>query len=197
MERPPPTIILHPRPDTTSEVMSRFLSVADAFRYSGCRGLVILSTQSRTFPFPSMGSFGVRRSGSSPQGDGSCGERCTSCGRPQTRDSAHFSGIPQLTALEHWLRGKRMPRNAEQPWTGKQLLGGEFGGPGGSFRWCVPYAPTANRTALPTQDWRPRRAVDAPGPKVVRPQLPRILGGWFRQHERASDAAAWPAFLPT
>ena len=43
--------------------MSRFLSVADAFRYSGCRGLVILSTQSRTFPFPSMGSFGDRKHG--------------------------------------------------------------------------------------------------------------------------------------
>ena len=75
----------------------------------------LLSTQSRTFPFLSMGSLCVRRSGSSPQGDGSCGERCTSCGRPQTRDSAHNTGISQLTALEHLLRGTPYsPSNAEQ-----------------------------------------------------------------------------------
>ena len=43
-----------------------------------------------------MGSFCVRRIGSSPEGDGSGGEQCTSCSRPQTRDSAHNPGISQL-----------------------------------------------------------------------------------------------------
>ncbi len=57
-----------------------------------------------------MGSFWVGRSGTSPEGDGSCGQRCTSCGRPQTRDSAHFPRISQLTALE----GKKMPNNRGQ-----------------------------------------------------------------------------------
>ena len=74
--------------------MSRFLSVADAFRYSGCRGLVILSTQSRTFPFPSMGSFGVRRSGSSPQGDGSCGERALRAADRKHGILRTFPGFP-------------------------------------------------------------------------------------------------------
>ena len=36
--------------------------------------------------------------------------------------------------------------------------------------WCVPCTPTANRTALQTQDFRPGRALCAPGAKLVRPQ---------------------------
>ena len=95
-----------------------------------------MSTQYRTFPFLSMGSFCVGRSGRSPEGDGSCG-------------------------------------------------------PGGGFWWCDPCAPTANRTALQTPDLRPRRAIDAPGPKLVRPQRLRIVCSLVRQDECASGAAAW------
>jgi len=36
----------------------------------------------------------------SPQGDGSCGQRYTSCNLPQIWDSAHFRRIPQMTALD-------------------------------------------------------------------------------------------------
>ena len=56
---------------------------------------------------------------------------------------------------------------------------------------CDPFAPTANRTAIPTPDLRPRRAIHAPWPKLVRPQRRRILCSLVRQHERASGAAAW------
>ena len=44
---------------------------------------------------------------------------------------------------------------------------------------------------MPTPDLRPRRAIDAPGPKLVRRQRPRIVCSLVRQHERASGAAAW------
>ena len=50
----------------------------------------MLSNPIERSPFiHSMGSFGVRRSGSSPQVDGSCGEGRSSRGRPRTADGRH------------------------------------------------------------------------------------------------------------
>ena len=115
----------------------------------------------------------------------------------------------RLTVRGHLLRGnifiQPMPTNADQCRAivdrSEQAIVGSSGqasrdlSAGAAVRaevfwWCDPCAPTANRTALQTPDLRERRALDAPGPKLVRPQRPHILCGSFRQHERASGAAA-------
>ena len=47
-----------------------------------------MSTKYRNFTYLDMGSFGVRRSGTSPEGDRNCAERRLPRGRPRTADGA-------------------------------------------------------------------------------------------------------------
>lgn len=61
-----------------------------------------------------MGSFCIRRSGSSLQGDGSCGERCASRIFLGETGFSHFRRISQLTALEQLLQSKKMPSKRGQ-----------------------------------------------------------------------------------
>jgi hypothetical protein len=91
-----------------------------------------------------MGSFCIRRSGSSLQGDGSCSERCASRIFLGETGFSHFRRISQLTALEQLLQSKKMPSKRGQ--ASRALSAGAAVRAG--FWFCGPFACTATRTAI-------------------------------------------------